>query len=55
MKTGKNSYWHSFLTGLVGFVFGGIVGSLAVYLIFISGILGWLINLIMSLLSLFWA
>ena len=46
MSVGYSSYWRSFLTGLVGFVFGGVVGSLAIYLIFLSGVLGWLVNLI---------
>ncbi len=46
MSTGYGTYWRSFLTGLAGFVFGGIVGSLALYLIFASGVMGRLINLI---------
>lgn len=46
MENSLNRKLQAALTGALGFTLGGIAGVLAVYLISISGVLGWLLGLI---------
>jgi phosphatidylserine/phosphatidylglycerophosphate/cardiolipin synthase-like enzyme len=57
MKTSLNTYSRSFLVGLVGFILGGIASALATFIIFRSGLLTLIINLVpedQSLIRLLW-
>jgi len=46
MKTSLQPYSHSLLVGLGGFILGGIIGALATYIIFSSGVLSIVVNLV---------
>ena len=46
MQTASNDRLRSILNGALGFTLGGIASLLSVYLISISGVLGWLLGLI---------
>ena len=57
MKTSPHTYSRSFLVGLVGFLLGGIVSALATFIIFRSGLLSILTNLVpeeQTLIRLLW-
>jgi len=57
MESSKRSYSRSFWIGLAGFILGGITSALATFIIFRSGLLSLIINLVpeeQSLIRLLW-
>jgi len=46
MKTAQLSYSRSFRIGLLGFILGGIIGALSTYLVFSSGVLTLVVELV---------
>jgi hypothetical protein len=46
MKTAQLSYSRSFWIGLLGFILGGIIGALSTYLLFSSGVLTLVVELV---------
>jgi len=48
MKTLSLSYTRNFWVGLIGFILGGTIGTLATYIIFTTGVMSIVVNFVSS-------